>query len=212
MEASAGDPFASPPRIWELCADADRYLCVNPDDLRYFHGLFDGRPLADRWRRPEYSILNKSKKVADFTSWQMLRVILVTERAKDAVSALCGDTVEFLAFDVIKKKQLFAVNVLRVEDYLDRKRTEFAPGVPGLVLRAAFKAKLPSTLPPIFKLKPADDSGIYVSAAFGRMVVAEGLTGVRLRDPGKNAFLQITRGEELNEFPGITRPAPRRRR
>jgi hypothetical protein len=213
------DPYPPPgrrvppiDRVWELAPDADPYLCVLPDDLRYFQDRFVARPLAGGWKTPGYSVLNKSKKVADFTSWMIgSRAFLVTDPAKDAIARICGDDVEFLPFDVIKKRQLYAVNVLRVEECLDRGRTEFVPGVPGLVLRAVFKTNSALSLPPIFKAEPADTSNTYVTAAFGRMAVAERFTGIRLRDPAKNAVLQIRLAEEQNDFPGIRSPPPKRK-
>jgi len=189
-------------RIWELITTPNRYLAVQQLDLRYFDNRFDGRPMAGGWVTPEYEILNKSKPVADFTSWQIGSwTFLVSDRAKEEVADLCGDDVEFLRFDVVKGKTLHAVNVLRREDFLDLALTEFMPGA-GTVKRAAFRQALPRSIPPIFKVVGGRET--YVSEAFGRMLVSTNkLTGARLRDPAKWVYQQIRLGEELNDFPGL---------
>ena len=188
--------------IWALTPNSNRYLCINPADLRFFWDRFDGRLLSEGWETPEYTLLNKSKKVVDFTSWQITKTLLMTERAKREISNLCGRDVEFLQFGTVKNKLLFALNVLRVEDILDVGRSDFMAGS-GLVMRAAFKNVRHEKLPPLFKISPAGISDIYVSEAFGEMLVATKLSGAILRDPAKNPFQQIINREELNDFPGL---------
>jgi hypothetical protein len=188
-------------RIYELLPDPNRYLCVQSPDLRYFWHKFDGRSMATVWERPTYEVLNRSKKVADVTSWQIGTTFLVSEKARGVLAEACSpNDLEFLPFDRIKGAELFAVNVLRMEDYLDRTRTEFMSGA-DIPLRVAWKRDLPRALPPLFKV--VGGSGTYASAELGQAVVETGLTGVRLADPGKNRIEQIRRGEPINEFPGL---------
>jgi hypothetical protein len=95
---------------------------------------------------------------------------------------------------------LFAVNVIRVEDYLDWTHTEFMHGA-DIPLRAVWKRNLPPGLPPLFKV--LGSSSAYASTAFGQAAVTSGLTGLRLADPGKNTLEQVIRRVPLNEFPGL---------
>jgi hypothetical protein len=189
-------------RIYELMPDANRYLCVQPADLRYFHDRFDGRPLAAGWSTPPYEVLNRSKRVADFTSWQIgSKAFLASEKARAVLLELCpvGD-LEFLPFDRFKRTDLYAVNVLRVEDFLDWQRTEFVPGA-DIPLRASWRRDLPPALPPLFKVSGGSSS--YAAHALGRAAVDHGLTGLRLGDPAKNQIEQLRRREEFNVFPGL---------
>jgi hypothetical protein len=188
-------------RVYELVPDPDRYLCVQTTDLRYFWDKFDGRSMTAGWERPAYEVLNRSKKVADVTGWQIGKTFLVSERARRVLAEVCSpDDLEFLPFDRVKGTDLFAVNVLRTEDYLDWTRTEFVPGA-DIPLRAAWRPDLPRALPPLFKV--VGGSSTYATAELGQAVVASGLTGVRLADPGKNRIEQIMRREPINEFPGL---------
>ncbi len=188
-------------RIWELNTDPNRHLFIQTVDLRYFNERFNGSPISDDWEIPAYDVLNRSKKVADFTSWQVgSQVFLVSPLARDLISQLDESAVEFLPFDRIKGRKLYVANVLRTEDFLDLARTEFQEGS-GLPVRVAWRAGLPDALPPIFKVKGGSDT--YVSTDFGRKAVEHRITGLRLADPAKNRFQQIVRGEQINEFPGL---------
>jgi hypothetical protein len=183
-----------------VLADPNRFLCVQQLDLRFFNGRFVGQPMAADWTPPSFDILAKSKKVADFTSWQISsRALLVSIRARDIIRALEGCEVEFLPFATIKGVELFAMNVLTLVEVVDWAgmervgRTESGPKV----LRGNLKA-----LPPIFKdrRRPGDT---YASDALGRLAVAHGLTGLRLADPRKNIGRMIVHGEGINEYPGL---------
>ena len=116
------------------------------------------------------------------------------------LQALCEGDLEFLPFARIKRTDLYAVNVLRIEDYLDLEHTEFMPGA-DIPVRAKWQPDLPSVLPPLFKV--VGGSSTYASESFGNAVMQHGLTGARLADPGKNRFLQIVKDEPINEFPGL---------
>lgn len=188
-------------RIWELHIDADPHLCVQQADLRYFWDKFDGRPMSEGWVTPPYEILGRSKKVADFTSWQIgSRTFLVSSEARGVLADLSGDDIEFLPFDRIKGRDLFAVNVLRIEDYIDTNRSEFSPGS-GCPTRVIWKRDLPSKLPPLFKVRRSPET--YASLAFAEKAAEAGLTGLSLADPAKNRLLQIVRREQINEYQGL---------
>ena len=187
-------------RIWELHVDANPHLCVQQADLRYFNGKFDGRPMKGDWVTPPYEVLGRSKKVADFTSWQIGSSFLVSSEARQVLADLSGEDIEFLPFDRIKGRELFAVNVLRIEDFIDVDRTEFMPGS-GVPTHVAWKTNLPDELPPVFRVSRSP--WIYVTRAFAEKAVEAGLTGVSLADPAKNRLKQIIECEPVNEFHGL---------
>jgi hypothetical protein len=187
-------------RIWELHVDADPHLCVQAPDLRYFKDKFDGRPMKNGWAAPPYEILGRSKEVADFTSWQIGSTFLVSSKAREVLEGVSGRDIEFLPFDRIKGCELFAVNVLRVEDYMDEEKTEFVPGA-GIPEKVAWKTELPPELPPVFKVP--ESPWTYVSAGFAEKAAEYALTGVSLADPSKARLRQIIRREQINEYPGL---------
>ena len=188
-------------RIWELHIDADPHLAVQQADLRYFRDKFDGHPMAEHWATPPYEILGRSKKVADFTSWQIgSKTFLVSNEARQVLADLSGGDIEFLPFDRIKGRELFAVNVLRVEDFIDADRTEFSPGS-GVPTRVTWKRDLPVALPPLFKVRRSPDT--YASIDFAKKAAEACLTGVSLADPAKNRLQQIVRRQTINEYEGL---------
>ncbi len=67
--------------------------------------------MKESWVPPAVSVSGKSYKVADFVLW-MLRAPVISLKARDAISDLCGGLVEFLPFHEIKQAPYFAVNVL----------------------------------------------------------------------------------------------------
>lgn len=189
-------------RIWELNIAANQHLAIQTGDLRYFWDHFNGQPMSRTWSTPDYDVLNRSKKVADFTSWQIgSQAFLASARAKEMILQLDQAAVEFLPFGSFKGRELFAVNVLRTEDFLDMERTEFMSGAGGTPVRVVWRDQMPEQVPPIFKIRGS--SNTYVSELFGRKAVELAMTGLRLADPKKNRFEQIVRGEQINEFPGL---------
>jgi len=156
--------------------------------------------MKDGWVTPAYEIVGNSKKVADFTSWQICSPFLVSEKARQVLTGLSGKDIEFLPFDRIKDRELFVANVLRIEDFMDGLRSQFIPGA-GIPSRVVWKTNLPSNLPPVFKT--AGSPSVYVSRRFAEKAVEAGLTGVSLADPTKDRFEQIIRGEAINEYSGL---------
>jgi hypothetical protein len=186
--------------IWEVRTAANRYLCVQQNDLRYFADRFKSVPMSEGWTAPSFELLNKSKKVADFTSWQIgSRTFLVSRRAKDAIHEICGDDVEFLPFATIKRTELFAINVLRklaVVDWAAR------PADANLTCGPyALKRDL-GPLPPLFKDSSAV-STTFASDEIGAIAVDRGFTGLQLADPRKNLGRMIVHGHSINEYPGL---------
>jgi hypothetical protein len=188
------------PNIWEVCFKANNYLCIQPADLRFFNGRFEGAKMAVDWVTPPFGLLYKSKKVADFTSWQIgSQAFLVSRRAMDAIRELCGDDVEFLPFATVKRTELFAVNVLRQMSIIDW------PACSSDAVMFGGEYALRSdivNLPALFK-DPGTPGTTFASDELGRIAVERGLTGLQLADPRKKLGRMIVRGEPINEFPGL---------
>jgi len=186
--------------IWEVCSKANSYLCVQQEDLRFFNGRFDGTTMAMDWATPPFAVLNKSKKVADFTSWQIGgRTFLVSKRAKEAIEDLCGGDVEFLPFATVKRTELFAVNVLRKVAVIDWAASSVDAGI--LCGGYALSSDI-DHLPALFK-DPGTPSTTFASDELGRIAVERRLTGLQLADPRKQLGRMIVRGEPINEYPGL---------
>jgi hypothetical protein len=100
---------------YELAPQSKRRFRFLVDDLRYFNAHFTCEPMIDSWELPPVTPHGSSYKAADVVSW-MLRAPVVSERAKEALSGICTDLVEFLPFHSVKKKRYFAVNVLNRDD------------------------------------------------------------------------------------------------
>lgn len=186
--------------VWEVYTTANSFLSVQQLDLRFFHGRFEGVAMEDGWAAPSFDILNKSKRVADFTSWQIgSRTFLVSVRAKNAIRALCGNDVEFLPFATIKRTELFAVNVLRQVAVVDWSACDDG----ARIVHGPYVLKTDvGQVPPLFK-DPGDFSTTFANDELGQIAVDQGLTGLRLADPRKNLGRMIVRGDPINEFPGL---------
>lgn len=187
-------------KIWEVCPDANRYLCVQQLDLRFFNDRFDGQLLGEKWSSPDYDILNRSKNVADFTSWQIgSRSFLISSRAVGLLRPLVSNKVEFLPFATIKGTELFAVNVCDTVPVIDWRRSICnAHTIDRIALLPT-----PVQLPLLFK-DPDLPSYTFASDALGELAIENRLTGLQLADPEKNRLRQIVRGEQINEFPGLS--------
>ena len=152
------------------------------------------------WVPPQFEVLNKSKKVADFTSWQIGgRTFLVSRRAKEAIEELCGDDVEFLPFATIKRTELFAVNVLRQVAIVDWAACSADAGI--LCGGYALMSNV-GQLPALFK-DPRESGTTFANDELGRIAVERNLTGLQLADPRKQLGRMIVRGEPINEYPGL---------
>ena len=156
--------------------------------------------MADGWTQPPFEILNKSKKLADFTSWQIgSRTFLISGHAKNLIQDICRNDVEFLPFATIKGVDLFAVNVLKrisVVDWL-------ACSGGAKITCGPFSIRNDlSTLPLLFK-DTGNPATTFASDALGQIAVEHGLTGLQLADPRKSILKMIVHGQPINEFFGL---------
>ena len=199
------DPKRPTPGIWSLLAAGNDNLGVSPVDLTWFHGRFDAKPIGRDWHPLPLELVNKSKKLRDFVAW-IDSAPLVSQRARDAIDALCPGAAEFLPFHALKGKPYFAMNVLQTLDVLDFEASDVLrdarTGEVLCVHECAFMAGLPDSLPPLFKDSrlPTD---IFATARFARMAIEHGLTGLALADPAVAPLKKIVRGMPLNVYPGI---------
>jgi len=191
-------------KIWELQATGNNNLGVAPGDLRYFHDHFVGTPMVSEWELPPLEILGKKKKLRDFVSWSA-QAPLVSLKAKKLIEELCGDDVELLQFHDLNGKPYFALNVLRVEDYVDLRKcetTKYNSGELINIVTYCFREDLPEILPIIFK-EPLCLNTIFVTEAFAAMVVKNKLTGLALADPSVNQLSLAIHEVDSNVVPGI---------
>jgi hypothetical protein len=100
---------------YELVIVSNKRISFSPIDLTYFRYNFICESLRNKWTIPPVTVLGKSYKAADFVLW-MQRAPVISEKAKDALSDICGDLVEFLPFHAIKGKSYFVLNVLNMKD------------------------------------------------------------------------------------------------
>ena len=191
-------------KIWELQATGNSNLGVAPGDLRYFHDHFVGAPMSSKWELPPLEILGKTKKLRDFVSW-IAQAPLVSLKAKSLIEELCGDDVEFLRFHDLNGKPYFAMNVLRVEDYVDLRKcetTNYNSGELIDIVTYGFREDLPGFLPTIFK-EPLCLNTIFVTEAFAAMAVNSSLTGLALADPSVRQLSLAIHDVDSNVVPGI---------
>ncbi len=158
--------------------------------------------MPDDWVFPPFVIFGKSKKLGDFVGW-VLNVPIVSQRAKDILKPIVGDAVQFLRFHEIRGKKYYAMNVLRIEDYLDNERSAGQRNSEGILFtyhRYVFR-DLPDELPPIFKVTPMSE--VFVTERIARAIVDNKLTGACLQDPGESGITLLAQGKPLNVYPGI---------
>src|SRR2546427_2089610 len=120
---------------WLLHLGNAKTLRLRPHDLDYFQTHFVGEAMATKWRPPPVTIQGKSKRLTDFVSW-MHQAPVCSERAKDSLEPVIGDSVEFLRLVEIRGKPYYAINVLKLVDCLDwtGSRVTFSPSAPDRIL------------------------------------------------------------------------------
>ncbi len=196
--------------IWRFETSSRKYLSVSPDDLDDLKGIFCGVNIANNWKPPAIHILGKSKKIGDFIGWS--GAPLVTKKARNALEPILGGYAQFLPFHAIKNKEIFVMNVIRVEhDFLDIAKSKILyvgpePQSPVALHIAIFKPQLPKVLPPIFKvIMPPDEvsSEIFVTTAFADIVIEHQLTGIELADPSVHSLKATLTGKSQNVVQGV---------
>jgi hypothetical protein len=193
-------------KIWLLQTESNKYMSLvgyAGDSSHYWGTHFIGQPMSESWPLPPLKVLGKSKKLPDFVGW-MLRVPVVSQRAMESLKPVVTDNVQFLRFHDLRGKPYYAMNVLRVEDYLDNARSVSAITPDGTRYNYrshVFKDDLPELLPPIFKARGS--SLVLVTQSFVDVIIANKLTGVCLQDPKESGISLAARGLPLNAYPGL---------
>lgn len=172
-------------KIYMLNVYSEKAITIMPGDLDYFQEHFLGEKLPDTWMFKNIEIDKKSYPARDFVSW-MLQVPVVTEKAKDVLCPLISPYVQFLYMTTIKKKKLYAVNVLRSENCLDFQKSDvvYSSDDPGRIINVGKVVFDDSKIPniPIFKLNPAIGK-VFVNEDFVKLVIDNKLKGAHFVEP-----------------------------
>jgi hypothetical protein len=183
--------------VWLLHLEADSYRSFIPHDLSFFEKRFECKPLRGSWEIPPANVLGRSKPAKDFISW-MNKAPVVSQRTRELVHNLVDEDVEFLPFHELDGKPYSVMNVLRCEDYLDMERSDLTQ----FRERFVFGGKLPDRIPPIFKC-PGQWNYVFVTSAFGELMVTHKLRGAALADPTEPLMPLILAKRSINRYPGL---------
>jgi len=172
--------------------------------LQYFHTHFIGETMSSEWSPPELTVLNKSKPLKDFISFE-LTAPPVSQRAKEALEPLIGLYCEFLPLIRLKNIDYYAINVLHVVDCIDREKSKilYSPVDPERILTVSEYRFIESKIPdvPIFKALASNEP--FVRRDFVDCVIDNLLTNAVFRDPAVSALPLITRGQDINVVPYV---------
>ena len=193
-------------RIWLLQTQSNKYMSLvgyAGDSSEYWGTQFIGEPMSEPWPLPPLTVLGKNKQLPDFVGW-MLRVPVVSQRAMESLKPVVNGDVQFLRFHDLRGKPYYAMNILRVENYLDEGRSVSSVAQDGTRYNYrshVFKDDLPESLPPIFKARGS--SLVLVTQSFVDVIIANNLTGVCLQDPKESGISLAAWGLPLNVYPGL---------
>lgn len=169
---------------------------------------FTGRSMANTWEAPkELKIRNKSFRNPDFLSFDLCAPA-VSQKAKDALEPLIGQDCEFLPLVNIKKKQYYALNVLKVIDCLDLHKSDIQyrhsdPTQIVNVHRYVFdERKIPQGTV-IFKIPQDRACWAFVRVPFINCVMRKYLTGAQFYDPAGNNIGAFGLGYDANVVLGL---------
>ncbi len=190
--------------VWALRVNCNKDLVLRTE-IDYFQTHFIGEKMVYNWVVPPVRIQGKSKRLRDFVSW-MLSAPVISQRAKEALEPIIAPYVEMLPLVQLRGKQYYAVNVLRLVDCLDRKRSDivYSPTDPGRIIDIFETFFITDYLEdvPIFKI-PETRGEVYVTRPFVDVVIKNELAGAAFADPSKNPFGTILGRESCNVVPGV---------
>lgn len=174
--------------VWRLVPDASR-APVLETELSYFQDHFNGKPLGPGWTPPPVNVRSARRPLADFLHWY-LGAPVVSDRGRQALGGLVGDTVEFLPLVELKGRQYFAMNVLQLVDCLDLERSliMYSSSDSERVLHiSSYVFRLDRVREPLFKV-PQYPADVFATDPVLKLVQEEGLRGVSFLDPaGRSA-------------------------
>ncbi|HYG36923.1 MAG TPA: DUF1629 domain-containing protein [Clostridia bacterium] len=168
-------------KIHRYRTNANQYACLEfPGDRReHSQPFFDCERIADTWRPLEMRVDLSQGPLCDFPA--LLAIIpVVSTKAKDTLSKLMGESVEFLPVHVCGRPY-FALNVLSVVDALDKPKCTFRRYSNGLIAEVTNYAFKPEALRGIhiFKLPETKFGEVLVSDQFIEAVTGANLIGLR---------------------------------
>ncbi len=177
--------------VWSVSADvtnfnhlASRYETDPIPPLNLGASQLESWGRRQVWYHP--AEFRKSKSLANFPGWSS--GIACDAEAKENLQKLIGDHAEFLplifASSTIVDTTYYAINVLRMLDCLDYKRSEFTyferTGNIRKVHKFEFKLNCIGGIP-IFKLPILRSIRTYVTDEFKQLVEKSNLTGLEFR-------------------------------
>lgn len=173
-------------KIWELELDYDKYDNLKPvvkwswEETR----SFDGREKVSTWEPIEVERLEPEKglDLAD-NMWLSTPVPAFSDKAKQLVEGLLGDTVEFLP-TISKEGTFWLVNVTTVLNCVDYEKSEivrfpFSERIMDIP-RFVFREEVVKGVD-MFKIKDKPLRFPFVSDRFKELVESSGLTGFGFR-------------------------------
>lgn len=178
--------------IWALRTDCNKDMVLRTE-IDYFQSYFIGERMAGNWTPPPLRIQGQRKRLRDFVSW-MLSAPVISQHAKEILEPLIAPYVEILPLIILRGKQYYAVNVLRLVDCLDRAKStiDYSPTNPSRIINifeTDFIEKQKGNVP-IFKL-PETKGEVYVTNSFVELAVKNRLEGADFADPSANPFSKL---------------------
>jgi len=162
--------------------------------------------MKQNWRRPPAEVRGKTLRLKDFVGW-MFQVPVCSERAKLALEPIISHCAEFLPLILIRGINYYAINVVKVVDCLDKKRSEVAyydhnpKKIMAIHSYVFLKNKIENV--PIFKVPELDSSTVFVTQKFVDVIIANKLTGVSFADPSINRWDYVLGKREPNKVAGV---------
>ncbi|MED2840294.1 hypothetical protein P4255_22825 [Bacillus wiedmannii] len=180
-------------KIWQLKSSTDDYetfqLLNYEEDKKYFKTSFNSMvSLSDSWTPQFIEVTDEGKSSDSPIFWGKSGVQIISEKAKNVLEPIVGDTIEFLP--LIHKqtnKKYYAMHVLRVLEALDTNKTIFDKLSSGLIIGCKKFVFIPYVVQdePIFKLKingKVHPNYLLVSDQFKNAIVESELKGFQFTE------------------------------
>ena len=173
-------------KIWELELDWDKYDNLQPvvDWSLEMIRSFDGRKKLQEWEPIEVERLEPEKglDLAD-NMWISTPVPVFSEKAKQLVEGILGDTVEFLP-TISTEGEFWLVNVTTVLDCVDYEKSEIirfksSGRIMDIKKFVFFEEKVKGI--DMFKIKEMPLQFPFVSDRFKELIESSDLTGFGFR-------------------------------
>ena len=190
--------------IFLLYVKSDKYLMISePDPEIYpeYDDYFKGDKLPDEWIAKGIEIKRKNRPLLDFIGW-MQRAPAITDYTKKILEQYISKFVQFVYITSLKRKKIFALNVIQSIDCLDLYKSEIKYSSNGdriLYFKSYYfdEKKIDEIKEiPIFKVPQVPDE-IFVNKKFADYIVSKNLRGVGFAYPIK-AFSYLFEDDVTN--------------